>query len=218
MGSLQKLILSGTTALLVCQLCYYMFPPFTLCFLYDFFPLELPSPPPHLLTSQLHPCTWNLPTSSSTHWYWQCGVHSQLQPHSSERLSPVYPQAHWGEGSGGKGNHCSRPVQHTNQHVLTGCHHGCHCRTVAGQGTWQVRSHNQTNPLSSLLCALSTHAPDITSHWSNQPVCWEIKGRFTEIRAKHTFSLTANGIYYRQLWFYLPKVLRYLRFLPLPPV
>lgn len=111
------------------------------------------NPPPFLppfcvcKPSPLHPCTWNprVPlTSDPSLWHWQCGVHPQLQPHCSERLSPVHPQAHWGEGSGWKGHHRSRPVQHTNQHVLTGCHHGRHRRPVAGQGTRQVRSHDQT--------------------------------------------------------------------------
>ncbi len=180
--SLQKLILSGTTALPVCQLHYYTltrFPSFTLVLSLSFLPSRIPlsSPSVNLTSSPLHLTPPRPPPLRPNDLSpWQCGVHSQLQPHSSERLCPVHSQAHWGEGSGGKGHHCSRPVQHTNQHVLTGRHHGRHRRAVAGQGTRQVRSHNQTNPLSSLLRALFTHALDITSHWSNRPARWEIKG------------------------------------------
>lgn len=130
--------------------------------------------PSLLHLNQPHHHHWPL-----THGHWQCGVHSQLQPHSSERLSPVYPQAHWGEGSGGKGHHCSRPVQHTNQHVLTGRHHGRHRRPVAGQGTRQVRSHNQTNPLQSFMHSIHSQS---WHHITLIKSCvGKLKGWFTQI-------------------------------------
>lgn len=107
-------------------------------------------------TSLFYPLTFD-----PSHLPWQCGVHPQLQPHCFERLSPLHPQAHWGQGSRRKGHYCSRSVQHTNQHVLTGRHYGRHRRAVTGQGTRQVRTHDQTNPPSNVWYLLCT---DIWSH------------------------------------------------------